>query len=103
MKVTIDQAFAKGYCAKKECLFLFQPMGKYKIQGKVKSWFCKKPELLKEHLEEHFKAGGKGAAKIVRGEEETFVLKSNAKHFVTKGRAELISEDPYVVRFPVSL
>ena len=100
MKVTIDLGFAKGYCEKKDCMFLFQPMGRYKIQGKVKSWFCKKPELLKEHIEEHFKAGGKGVAKIVRGEEETYVLKSNAKHFVTQGRAEVVSETPYIVKLP---
>lgn len=98
MKIQIDQAFAKGYCLEKDCMFLYQPPGKYTIQRKTKSFFCKKPELMKEHLEEHFNNGGGGTAKLVRAEEETFVLKSQAMHFVTIGRGEIIAEKPLVVR-----
>jgi len=94
----IDQAFAKGYCIERDCLFIYQPPGRHTIQRKTKSFFCKKPELIKEHLEEHFNNGGNGAAKLIRGEEETFVLKSQAKHFVSNGRGEIIAEKPLVVR-----
>ena len=98
MKIQIDQAFAKGYCVQQDCSFLYQPPGKYTIQRKTKSFFCKKPELLKEHLEEHFMNGGNGAAKLIRGTEETFVLKSQAQHFVKIGRAEIIEEKPLAVK-----
>ena len=97
MKIQIDQAFAKGYCVEQDCMFLYQPPGKHTIQRKTKSFYCKKPELLKEHLEEHFDNGGNGTAKLVRGEEETFVLKSQAMHFVKIGRGEITAEKPLVV------
>lgn len=100
MKIQIDHRFAEGYCEKKECLFLYQGEGKAVIRGKRKSYFCKRPEMLREHLQEHFESGGEGAAKMVRGSEESYVLQSQAKHFVDNGRGELVSEKPYVVKLP---
>jgi len=98
MQVTIDYSFAMEYCQKQNCLFLFQPSGKYSIPGKRKSYFCKKPELLKAHLQLHFQAGGEGAAKLIRGEEEAIILQSHAQHFLDIGRGELISSKPFIVK-----
>jgi|GEM_PF-1521119 len=98
MQITLDHIFAVEYCEKTDCLFLFQPSGKYSIPGRRKSFFCKKPELLKEHLQQHFENGGSGAAKLIRGEEETYVLQSYAEHFVEIGRGELVSRNPLIVK-----
>ena len=93
----IDHDFAKGYCEKKECAFLYTQPSRAQIQGKRKKMFCRKPESLREHLEEHFNSGGKGAAKIVKGEQETYALESQARHFVEIKRGEIISEKPLIV------
>ena len=94
----LDKEFARGYCEAIDCPYLFIQTSRYKIRGKQKSRFCSKPELLRAHLAEHFQAGGEGAAKLLRGEEEAFVLTSQALHFVSLGRGEIVSEKPLVVR-----
>ena len=93
----IDHDFAKGYCEKKECAFLYTQASRAKIQGKRKKMFCRKPELLREHLEEHFNSGGKGTAKIIKGDQTTFAMESQARHFVEIRRGEIISEKPLIV------
>ena len=61
--------------------------------------FCKKSESLREHMQEHFSAGGKGVAKLIKGEVETYALESQARHFLENGRAELVKENPLEIAF----
>ena len=95
----IDHTFAISFCEVKECPFLFQHSTRRKIPHKRKSYFCQKPELLRQHLQEHFEEGGDGAAKLLRGDEAAYALSSQARHFLESGRAELVSDKPLVVRF----
>jgi len=96
--IRLDRKFAKGYCEAIECAYLYIQSSRYKIRGKHKSQFCQKPELLREHMETHYLAGGSGVAKLVRGEESTIILESQGMHFVENGKAEIVSEKPLVIK-----
>lgn len=95
----IDHRFAVEYCEAHECPYLFSYSTRKKIPRKRLSYFCKKPELLRQHLQEHFENGGRGSAKLLRGDEEAYALESQARYFLELGRAELVSEKPLIIRF----
>ncbi len=99
MTFHIDYPFAKGYCQKIDCPYLFIQSSRAKIPGRRKKFFCRKPEFLRQHLEEHFNAGGSGVARLLRGDEVAYALESQAMHFVEIGRADIVTQRPLEVRF----
>ena len=98
MIIKLDKDFAIEYCVPRECPHLtHQPAQRFSTK-KRSNYLCRKSELFKVHVEEHFLNGGGGVAKLIKENEETIVLESFAKVQVGTGKADVVSDNPLVIK-----